>query len=101
MQGNVGCWGKNGSRSCRSRLLAKRPACVLEAHRPAWHWVLFLPRQIDRDILPLRVALEHAFEGELAADAALLVAAVGVTGALAETLVDLDPAGFERNKGGN
>jgi hypothetical protein len=28
-------------------------------------------RQVDRDVLPLRVALEHAFEGELAADAVL------------------------------
>jgi len=55
--------------------------------------VLSLPHQIDCDVLPLRVALEHAFEGELAADAAFFVAAVGVTRGLAEALVDLDPAG--------
>src|SRR5262245_14017499 len=29
-------------------------------------------RQVDRDVLPLRVALEHAFEGELTADAAFI-----------------------------
>ena len=55
--------------------------------------------QIDRDILPLRVALEHAFEGELAADAAFFVTAVGVTRALTETLVDLNPAGLDRVRG--
>src|SRR5262249_56696634 len=41
-------------------------------------------RQVDRDVLPLGVALEHAFERELAADAAFFVTAVGVTWALAE-----------------
>ena len=46
--------------------------------------------QVDRDVLPLRVALEHAFEGELAADAAFFVTAVGVTRALTEALVHLD-----------
>jgi hypothetical protein len=56
---------------------------------------LFLMGQVDRDVLPLRVALQHTFEGELAADAAFFVAAVGVTGALAEALVDLDPSGFD------
>ena len=48
-------------------------------------------RQVDRDVLLLCVALQHAFEGKLAADAAFLIATVGVTGALAETLVDLNP----------
>jgi hypothetical protein len=37
-------------------------------------------RQVDRDVLPLRVALKHTFEGELAADAAFFVAAIGVRG---------------------
>ena len=36
-------------------------------------------RQVDRDVLPLRVALEHSFERELTADAAFFVATVGVT----------------------
>jgi len=52
-------------------------------------------RQVDRDVLPLRVALQHAFEGKLAADAAFLIATVGVTGALAETLVDLNPTSLD------
>ena len=37
----------------------------------------FLMRQVDRDVLPLRVTLQHAFEREFAADAAFFVAAVG------------------------
>ena len=37
-----------------------------------------LMRQIDGDVLALRVAVEHSFERELAADAALFVAAVGM-----------------------
>ncbi len=53
-------------------------------------------RQVDRDILPLRVALQHAFEREFAADAAFFVAAIGVTGALAKTLVDLNPPSLNR-----
>ena len=53
-------------------------------------------RQVDRDVLPLRVALEHPFERELAADAAFFVATIGVTGTLAETLVYLDPSGLYR-----
>ena len=53
-------------------------------------------RQVDRDVLPLRVALEHPFERELAADAAFFVATIGVTRTLAETLVDLDPSGLYR-----
>ncbi len=38
--------------------------------------VLFLMREIDRDVLPLRVALEHAFKRKLAADTAFFVAAI-------------------------
>src|SRR5262245_33772035 len=53
-------------------------------------------RQVDRDVLPLRVALEHAFEGELAADAAFFVTAVGMTWALTEALVHLNPASLDR-----
>ena len=53
-------------------------------------------RQVDRDVLPLRIALKHTFEGELAADTTFFVAAVGVTRALTEALVDLDPPCFDR-----
>src|SRR5438067_10026499 len=53
-------------------------------------------RQADRDVLPLRVALEHAFEGELAADAAFFVTAVRVTWALTEALVHLNPTSLDR-----
>src|SRR5260370_16740772 len=53
-------------------------------------------RQVDRDVLPLRVALEHAFEGELAADAAFFVTAVGATWALTEALVHLNPTSLDR-----
>src|SRR5437867_3016115 len=56
----------------------------------------FLMRQVDRDVLPLRVALEHAFEGELAADAAFFVTAVGMTWALTEALVHLNPTSLDR-----
>ena len=52
--------------------------------------------QVDRDVLPLRVALEHAFEGELAADAAFFVTAVGMTWALTEALVHLNPTSLDR-----
>src|SRR5262249_1557790 len=38
----------------------------------------------------------HALERKLTTDTAFFVAAVGVTGTLAETLVDLDPAGLDR-----
>src|SRR5438034_11022667 len=53
-------------------------------------------RQVDRDVLPLRVVLEHAFEGELAADAAFFVTAVRVTWALTEALVHLNPTSLDR-----
>src|SRR5947208_3307789 len=53
-------------------------------------------RQVDRDVLPLRVALEHAFEGELAADTAFFVTAVGMTWALTEALVHLNPTSLDR-----
>jgi hypothetical protein len=52
--------------------------------------------QVDRDILSLRVAFQHGFEREFAAGAAFFVAAVGVTGALAQTLVDLDSTRLDR-----
>src|SRR5215469_14605652 len=55
----------------------------------------FLMRQVDRDVLPLRVALEHAFEGELTADAAFFVTAVGMTWALTEALVHLNPTSLD------
>src|SRR5262249_60786748 len=55
-----------------------------------------LMRQVDRDVLPLRVALKHAFEGELAADAAFFVIAVGMTWALTEALVHLNPTSLDR-----
>src|SRR5947208_16507286 len=53
-------------------------------------------RQVDRDVLPLRVALEQAFEGELAADAAFFVTAVRATWALTEALVHLNPTTLDR-----
>src|SRR5215510_13063033 len=53
-------------------------------------------RQIDRDVLPMRVALEHAFEGELAADATFFVTAVGMTWALTEALVHLNATSLDR-----
>src|SRR3954464_12811331 len=56
-------------------------------------------REVDGDALPLGEAVEHAFEGELAADAALLVAAVRHAGRLAAALVDLHPAGFDGMSG--
>jgi hypothetical protein len=59
----------------------------------------FLMRPVDCDVLPLRVALEHAFEGELATNTAFFLAAIGVTRALTEALVDLDPAGLDRVRG--
>src|SRR6202045_3288696 len=40
--------------------------------------------QIDRHVLALGEAVEHAFQREFAADTALLVAAVGVAGSLAQ-----------------
>src|SRR6516225_2646583 len=66
------------------------------AQRPFAAQPLFLMRQVDRDVLPLRVTLQHAVERELAADAAFFVAAVGVTRALAQTLVDLNPTSLDR-----
>src|SRR5215471_16522649 len=58
-----------------------------------------LDRQIDRDALSLREAVEHALERELAADAALLVAAVRHAGRLAAALVDLHPARLDGMRG--
>src|SRR5262249_62080923 len=55
----------------------------------------FLVRQVDRDILSLRVVFQHALERKLAPNAAFFVATVGVTGALAETLVDLNPTSLD------
>src|ERR1700693_4761925 len=47
------------------------------------------PRSVEvhRHILPLREAVQHAFERELPADAALLVPAVGGAGKLTEALI--------------
>jgi hypothetical protein len=85
--------------SVDSQLLAA-PLCVagfpisfhpaaIESHG----WIpLFLMRQVDCDVLSLRVALQHTLERELAANTAFLIATVGVTGALASPLVDLHPA---------
>jgi len=51
---------------------------------PNREWIaLFSMRQVDRDILSLRVALQHALERELATNTAFLVATVGVTRTLA------------------
>ena len=52
--------------------------------------------EVHRHVLALGEALEHPFERELTADAALLVAAIGMAGCLADALVDLYPAAFDR-----
>ena len=52
--------------------------------------------QVDCDVLPLRVALKHAFKRELAANTAFLVATVRVTRILTEPLVHLNPTGLDR-----
>ena len=58
---------------------------------------LFSPSlHIDGDVLLLRITIEHAFEGELAAYATLLVTAVR---SVCETLVGLDPKGWRRAPG--
>ena len=73
------------------------PACQQIRPRNLFQRQLsFLMRQVDRDVLPLRVALEHAFEGELAADAAFFITAVGMTWALTEALVHLNPTSLDR-----
>ena len=51
--------------------------------------------EVHRHALALREAVQHALERELAANAALLVAAVGHARHLAEALVDLHPARFD------
>src|SRR5216683_7282864 len=56
-------------------------------------------REVHRHALALGEAVEHALERELAADAALLVAAVGHAGHLAAALVDLHPARFDGMRG--
>ena len=55
--------------------------------------------QVDRHVLSLREAVEHPFQRELPADAALLVAAIGMARLLAQSLVHLHPAGLDRVRG--
>src|SRR5215467_12942152 len=55
--------------------------------------------EVYRHVLPLREAVEHAFERELAADPRLFDAAVGMTGRLAQALIDLYPARFDGMRG--
>ena len=55
--------------------------------------------KVHRHLLALGEAVEHAFQRELAADAALLVAAVGVARRLAKSLVDLNPARLDGMSG--
>src|SRR5688572_31180848 len=64
-------------------------------------WTAMLPEEVDGDVLPLGVAVEHPLERILAADAALLVAAVGLSRKLTQSLVDLNPSGFDRVRGAN
>src|SRR6516164_264496 len=61
-----------------------------------WTARFSLMRQVDCDVLPLRVALQHALERKLAANTAFLVATVRVTRTLTKPLVDLNPAGLDR-----
>src|SRR3712207_1792136 len=53
------------------------------------------------DLLGLGEAGDHALQGPLPADAALLVAAVGLADDLSAALVDLHPAGLEPVGGGD
>src|SRR4051812_49363607 len=57
--------------------------------------------QPDVDLLGLREAGQHPLERDLAADAALLVAAVGLPDDLSAALVDLHPAGLDAVRGGD
>src|SRR2546427_9969018 len=57
------------------------------------------PLQVDGHALPLRVTVQHPLERVLAAHAALLEAAVRLTGKLTEALIDLHPARFDRVRG--
>jgi hypothetical protein len=45
--------------------------------------------EVHRHVLALGEAVEHPFERELAADAALLVTAVGVAGRLSAALISI------------
>src|SRR5215468_2721394 len=105
-------FGQTGRRNpsvCRSRsrirgTVALRPPVLLALTPTRFDrcWRLVLGRlhiEIDRDVLSLRKAVQHAFERELSADAALLVSAVGMARRLAEALVDLHPPGFDRVRG--
>src|SRR5260221_14381571 len=53
-------------------------------------------RRIDRDFLLLRVALERAFQQDPAANSFFFLTAVGVTRALTEALVHLNPTSLDR-----
>src|SRR6266508_2143675 len=77
---------------------------------PKWHLPLtmtvksmagspFSAAQVDGHALDLREALQHPFERELPADAALLEAAVRLPRQLTGALVDLDPARLDRVRG--
>src|SRR5581483_1023742 len=51
--------------------------------------------EVHRHVLLLGEAVQHALERELPPDAALLDAAIGMAGRLAQALVDLHPAGLD------
>src|SRR6185312_2542992 len=55
--------------------------------------------EVHCHVFALGVTVEHAFERELASDAALLVAAIGMARHLPEPLIDLHPAGLDRVRG--
>src|SRR5262245_49155151 len=52
--------------------------------------------KVDSHALALRVAVEHALERVLAADAALLVATVRLAWKLSQPLIDLHPTRLDR-----
>src|ERR1700759_3533887 len=56
-------------------------------------------REIDRHVLALGEAVEHALERKFATDSALLVAAVRHAGKLAEALIDLHPPRLDGVRG--
>src|SRR4026207_2059886 len=85
--------------SITSGVVPVRAIWTLEHVFPMDPW--WSPQGGDGDVLPLGVAVEHPLERVLAADAALLVAAVGLSRKLTESLIDLDPSESDRGRGAN
>src|SRR3984893_16228500 len=90
-----------GTKSAQSLTLSSLRAHVTHRRQRCCHPppAVVSHREVHRHALALGEAVEHALERELAADAALLVAAVGHAGHLAAALVDLHPARFDGVRG--